>query len=69
MTIAPGLFETPMLAGLPEKAKASLAQMMPFPKRLGFPDEYAMLVQQTIENPMLNGETIRLDAFVRPAAK
>jgi len=69
MTIAPGLFETPMLAGLPEKAKASLGQMMPFPKRLGFPAEYAMLVEQIIENPMLNGETIRLDAALRLAAK
>lgn len=69
MTIAPGLFETPMLAGLPENAKASLVQMMPFPKRLGFPEEYAMLVEQIVENPMLNGETIRLDACVRLAAK
>lgn len=69
MTIAPGLFETPMLAGLPEKAKASLVQMMPFPKRLGYPEEYAQLVEHIIENPMLNGETIRLDACVRLAAK
>ena len=69
MTIAPGLFETPMLAGLPEKAKEALAQMMPFPKRLGYPDEYAMLVEHIVENPMLNGETIRLDASIRMAAK
>jgi NAD(P)-dependent dehydrogenase (short-subunit alcohol dehydrogenase family) len=69
MTIAPGLFETPMLVGLPEKAKASLVEMMPFPKRLGYPEEYAMLVEQIVENPMLNGETIRLDACVRLAAK
>ncbi|GAB6906490.1 putative enzyme [Desulfosarcina cetonica] len=69
MTIAPGLFETPMLAGLPDPAKAALSRMMPFPKRLGRPREYAMLVRQIIENPMLNGETIRLDAAVRLAAK
>lgn len=69
MTIAPGLFETPMLAGLPEKAKASLVEMMPFPKRLGYSEEYAMLVEHIVENPMLNGETIRLDACVRLAAK
>jgi len=69
MTIAPGLFETPMLASLPEPAKAALNQMMPFPKRLGRPVEYAMLVAQIIENPMLNGETIRLDAALRLSAK
>lgn len=69
MTIAPGLFETPMLAGLPEPAKAALNQMMPFPKRLGRPLEYAMLVVHIIENPMLNGETIRLDAALRLSAK
>jgi 3-hydroxyacyl-CoA dehydrogenase / 3-hydroxy-2-methylbutyryl-CoA dehydrogenase len=69
VTIAPGLFETPMLAGLPEKAKASLAQMAPFPKRLGHPEEYAMLAGQIIENPILNGETIRLDACIRMAAR
>lgn len=69
MTIAPGLFETPMLAGLPEKAKEALSQMMPFPKRLGKPEEYAGLVQHIVENTMLNGETIRLDAAVRLAPK
>ena len=69
MTIAPGIFNTPMLAGLPDKVKTSLGQMMPFPKRLGEPREYAMLVEQIIENPMLNGETIRLDAAMRMAAK
>ncbi len=69
MTIAPGLFETPMLIGLPEAAKVSLTQMMPFPKRLGYPEEYALLAQQIVENPMLNGETIRLDAALRMAAK
>jgi NAD(P)-dependent dehydrogenase (short-subunit alcohol dehydrogenase family) len=69
MTIAPGLFDTPLLASLPEKAKAALGQMMPFPKRLGHPEEYALLVEQIIVNPMLNGETIRLDAALRMAAK
>lgn len=69
MTIAPGLFETPMLLGLPEKAKAALVEMMPFPKRLGYSEEFAMLVEQIVENPMLNGETIRLDAAVRLAAR
>jgi 3-hydroxyacyl-CoA dehydrogenase/3-hydroxy-2-methylbutyryl-CoA dehydrogenase len=69
MTIAPGLFETPMLVGLPEKAKASLVEMMPFPKRLGYSDEFAMLVEHIVTNPMLNGETIRLDAAVRLAAR
>ena len=69
VTIAPGLFMTPMLAGLPEKAQASLAQMVPFPKRLGKPEEYAMLAGQIIENPILNGETIRLDSCIRMAAR
>lgn len=69
VTIAPGLFATPMLLGLPEKAQESLAQMMPFPKRLGNPDEYARLVRHIIENSMLNGETIRLDAALRMAAR
>ncbi|MEW5734516.1 MAG: SDR family NAD(P)-dependent oxidoreductase [Thermodesulfobacteriota bacterium] len=69
VTIAPGLFGTPMLLGLPEKAQQSLAQMMPFPKRLGKPDEFAQLAQHIIENPMLNGETIRLDAAIRMAAR
>lgn len=69
MTIAPGLFETPMMSGLPEKAKAALINMMPFPKRLGKSEEFAMLVGHIIENPMLNGETIRLDACVRLSAK
>lgn len=69
VTIAPGLFETPMMDGLPEKAKSALSQMMPFPKRLGKPSEFAMLVRQIIENPMLNGETIRLDAALRMAAR
>ena len=67
--IAPGIFMTPMVAGLPEKAQEALAKMMPFPKRLGNPSEFAMLVGHIIENPMLNGETIRLDAAIRMAAK
>lgn len=65
MTIAPGLFDTPLLAGLPEPARVSLGQQVPFPPRLGQPDEYAQLVQAIIENPMLNGETIRLDGAIR----
>ena len=68
-TIAPGIFMTPMVAGLPEKAQDALAQMMPFPKRLGNPKEFAMLTGQIIENPMINGETIRLDAAIRMAAR
>lgn len=68
-TIAPGIFKTPMVAGLPEKAQEALGQMMPFPKRLGKPEEFAMLVQQLMENPVINGETIRLDAAIRMAAK
>jgi NAD(P)-dependent dehydrogenase (short-subunit alcohol dehydrogenase family) len=68
-TIAPGIFMTPMMAGLPEKAQQSLAQMMPFPKRLGKPEEFAWLVNHIIENPMINAETIRLDAALRMAAK
>ena len=68
-TIAPGIFMTPMVAGLPEKAQAALAGMMPFPKRLGRPAEFAMLAAQIVENPMINGETIRLDAAIRMAAK
>ncbi|MEU6198555.1 3-hydroxyacyl-CoA dehydrogenase [Streptomyces sp. NPDC047061] len=69
MTIAPGLFETPMLAGLPEEAKASLGAQVPHPSRLGRPDEYAALVQHIAENPMLNGEVIRLDGAIRMAPR
>lgn len=69
VTIAPGLFLTPMLAGLPEKAQESLAQQVPFPSRLGAPAEYAALVQQIIENQMLNGEVIRLDGAIRLAPR
>lgn len=65
MTIAPGLFETPLFAALPEEARESLGKMTPFPQRLGLPAEYAQLTQSIIENPMLNGETIRLDGAIR----
>ena len=64
-TIAPGIFDTPLLAGLPEKAREGLAAGVPFPKRLGSPSEYAQLVAHIAENPMLNGETIRLDGALR----
>jgi 3-hydroxyacyl-CoA dehydrogenase / 3-hydroxy-2-methylbutyryl-CoA dehydrogenase len=64
-TIAPGLFLTPMLEGLPEQVRIDLASTVPFPKRLGNPDEYARLVQSIVENPMLNGEVIRLDGALR----
>ncbi|HET7579344.1 MAG TPA: 3-hydroxyacyl-CoA dehydrogenase [Bacillales bacterium] len=65
MTIAPGVFETPLFAALPEKAKEALGQMTPFPSRLGKPEEYAKLVQSIAENSMLNGEVIRLDGAIR----
>jgi len=68
-TIAPGIFDTPLLAGLPEPARVSLGQQVPFPKRLGQPKEYAALVQHIVENNMLNGETIRLDGAIRMAPK
>jgi NAD(P)-dependent dehydrogenase (short-subunit alcohol dehydrogenase family) len=68
-TIAPGLFETPMLMGLPEPARQALGATIPFPSRLGHPTEYASLACQIIENPMLNGETIRLDGAIRMAPK
>ena len=69
VTIAPGLFDTPMLAGLPEKAKISLIEQVPFPKRLGKPSEYAQLAKHIIENPLLHGETIRLDQSIRMGAR
>jgi 3-hydroxyacyl-CoA dehydrogenase / 3-hydroxy-2-methylbutyryl-CoA dehydrogenase len=69
VTVAPGLFETPLLLGLPEKVRLSLGQMVPFPRRLGKPEEFALLAAQIIENPMLNGETIRLDGSIRMAAR
>ena len=67
--IAPGIFETAMLKGLPDEVQHSLGESVPFPKRLGRPSEYADLVQAIIENPMLNGETIRLDGALRMAPK
>jgi len=69
MTIAPGIFWTPMLAGLPEEAQASLGKQVPFPPRLGRPEEYAALVEHIIANEMLNGETIRLDGAIRMAPR
>lgn len=69
MTIAPGLFDTPLLAGLPEPARISLGQQVPFPSRLGDPAEYAQLAQQIVENVMLNGEVIRLDGAIRMAPR
>lgn len=69
MTIAPGLFNTPMLAILPPDAREALGKMVPFPQRLGYPEEFAMLCEHIIENPMLNGEVIRLDGAIRMAAK
>lgn len=68
-TVAPGLFETPMMASMSEKVKAALVQMSPFPKRLGYPSEFAALIRHIVENPMMNGETIRLDAAVRMSGK
>jgi NAD(P)-dependent dehydrogenase (short-subunit alcohol dehydrogenase family) len=68
-TIAPGIMETPMLAGLPEAAQASLGQQVPYPQRLGRPDEYASLVLEIVRNGYLNGETIRLDGAIRMAPK
>ena len=69
VTIAPGLFDTPMMAGLPEAARESLAQQVPFPSRLGRPDEYAALARHIVENEMLNGTVIRLDGSIRMAPK
>ena len=69
MTIAPGIFETPMLAAMSEEVRASLGQQVPFPSRLGRADEYAALVRHIVENEMLNGEVIRLDGAIRMAAK
>jgi NAD(P)-dependent dehydrogenase (short-subunit alcohol dehydrogenase family) len=68
-TIAPGLFKTPLLAGLPEEAQKSLGQQVPHPARLGDPDEYGALAQHIVENPMLNGEVIRLDGAIRMAPR
>ncbi len=69
VTIAPGIFDTPMLQGMSEEIRASLAQQIPFPPRLGRPEEYAALVKHIIENEVLNGEVIRLDGAIRMAAK
>ena len=69
MTIAPGLFSTPMLQGLPENVQEALNKMVPFPKRLGKPSEFSKMVQAIIENAMLNGEVIRLDGALRMAAR
>lgn len=69
MSIAPGTFDTPMLAGLPEEARGSLGNQVPFPSRLGKPEEYAALVRHIIENKMLNGEVIRLDGAIRMTAR
>ena len=68
-TIAPGLFDTPLLGALPEDKRAALGAQVPFPSRLGRPEEYAQLAQQIVENPMLNGETIRLDGAIRMAPR
>jgi NAD(P)-dependent dehydrogenase (short-subunit alcohol dehydrogenase family) len=69
VTIAPGIFDTPMMAGLPEDARVSLGEQVPFPSRLGKPEEYAALVGHIVENEMLNGEVIRLDGAIRMAPK
>ena len=69
MTIAPGIFETPMLMGMPQEVRDSLGKMVPFPPRLGMPNEYAHLAKAIIENVMLNGETIRLDGAIRMQPK
>ena len=68
-TIAPGIFMTPMLLGLPQEVQDSLGKTVPFPPRMGKPAEYAALCRHIIENPMLNGEVIRLDGALRMAAK
>ena len=69
MTIAPGIFETPMMDSLSKEVQESLGKMVPFPPRLGRPDEFASLVRAIVENPMLNGEVIRLDGAIRMAPK
>jgi len=68
-TVAPGIFLTPMLEGLPQEVQDSLGQQVPFPSRLGKPDEFAFAVQHIVENPMLNGEVIRLDGAIRMAPR
>ena len=69
VTIAPGIFDTPMMASFTDEVRASLAQSVPFPQRLGRPEEFAAMVMHVIENSMLNGETIRLDGALRMAPK
>jgi NAD(P)-dependent dehydrogenase (short-subunit alcohol dehydrogenase family) len=69
VTIAPGLFDTPLLAALPEEARTTLGRSVPYPQRLGAPDEYAALAAHIVENRMLNGETIRLDGALRMAPR
>jgi len=69
VSIAPGLFQTPMMAGLPQEAQDSLGKMVPFPPRLGRPSEFASLVSEIVRNPMINGEVIRLDGAIRMAPK
>jgi NAD(P)-dependent dehydrogenase (short-subunit alcohol dehydrogenase family) len=69
MTVAPGIFLTPLLATLPQAARDSLGSQVPFPSRLGLPEEYAQMVEAIVANPMLNGETIRLDGAIRMAPK
>jgi Dehydrogenases with different specificities (related to short-chain alcohol dehydrogenases) len=69
MTIAPGIFETPMLMGMPAEVQTALGQMVPFPQRLGRPEEYAALVESILTNRMLNGEVIRLDGAIRMQPK
>lgn len=68
-TIAPGLFMTPMMSGMPENVQESLAATLPFPKRLGKPEEFGMMVEQMVKNPVLNGEVVRLDCALRMAPK
>ncbi|BDZ53836.1 SDR family NAD(P)-dependent oxidoreductase [Agromyces marinus] len=69
VTVAPGIFETPMMAGMPDEVRASLESQVPHPSRLGHPSEYAALVRSIVANPMLNGETIRLDGAIRMQPK
>ena len=69
VAIAPGIFDTPMMAGLPEEVRESLGNQAPFPSRLGKPEEYAALVRHIVENEMLNGEVIRIDGAIRMAAR
>ncbi|NWN92370.1 SDR family NAD(P)-dependent oxidoreductase [Marinobacter adhaerens] len=68
-TIAPGLFMTPMMSGMPQEVQDSLAATLPFPKRLGKPEEFGLMVDQMVRNPILNGETVRLDSALRMAPK